>query len=794
MSNLSPALPQQTPESVAKRVRSLREAIAHHDRLYYEEARQEITDQEYDALLRDLRELEALHPSQRSADSPTQRVAGRPLQGFSPVRHRAPMLSLDNVYSEAELLEFHARLQRGLEGAHFQLCVEPKVDGVAISLRYERGRLEVAATRGDGTTGDDVTRNVTTIASIPTHLGSSVPSWMEVRGEIYLPKETFVRLNQARAEAGEEEFANPRNAAAGTLKLLDPAIVAERGLEAIFYSVGGDDLPFSSHAEMFSWLEKIGFRTSELRWMAATPQEALAAIRDLDQVRHSLAYETDGAVLKVDSFAQREQLGYTAKAPRWAMAFKYQPERAETLLRAITIQVGRTGVLTPVAELEPVQLSGTTVSRATLHNQEEIERKDIRLGDTVLVEKAGEIIPAVVRVNLEKRPPGTQPYSLFEAVQGCCPSCGGSILRRPGFVAWRCENLSCPAQAVSRLTHFAGRKALDIEGLDDAVARRMVETGLARSPMDLFYLNLPTLANLELDPAILSDGRLSKPRRLGEKKATLLLEAVARARKMPLHRWLLALGIPQIGESAAREVARLHSRFSDLVASPLVDKIAEAGELDAWLKTHPLRRSGEPLSPEEKARRQVRHAADKPRLKSLQAEIKTLSISPEFGGVAAASLRDFFNSAAGIEITRRLQELGMDPCSETFTASSPAAPDSPFAQRTWVITGTLSRSRDEIAEQLRSLGARVAGSVSAKTDFVLAGESAGSKLEKAESLGVRVVDEATFAKMLQTVHEAQDAPSSEKDAPSTQKEARLPSKASPLEMDLPLWQAHKDPP
>jgi DNA ligase (NAD+) len=743
--------------SAAERASVLRDQINHHNRLYYQEARQEISDQEFDALLRELRELEEKYPELRTEDSPTQQVGGKPLEAFEQVAHRTPMLSLDNTYSETELRDFCTRVSKGLGGESFTLVVEPKVDGVAISLLYENGKLQTAVTRGDGQRGDDVTQNVRTIRSIPTSLPPPAPDWIEIRGEIYLPKETFGRLNTERAEAGEDEFANPRNAAAGTLKLLDPQIVARRGLDAVFYAANGDTLPFGTHLAMFAYLTAAGFKVSERRWEARSPEDAVEAIHALDGIRHDFAYETDGAVLKVDSFSQRETLGFTSKFPRWAMAYKYQPERSETLLRDITIQVGRTGVLTPVAELEPVFLSGSTVSRATLHNQEEIERKDIRIGDTVLVEKAGEIIPAVLQVNLSKRPDGSKRFSLPDHVNHCCPSCGGPISQRPGFVAWRCENFSCPAQAVTRMTHFAGRKALDLEGLDDAVARKLVDTGLATSVLDLFQLTVEDLANLALDPAILSDGRMSKPRRFGEKKASLLVASLERAKTQPLNRWVFAMGIPQIGESAAREASRLHRTMADIAESRLISQIAELGSMDTWCKEHPVRPKNEVLSGEEQAHRRKQHEEFKPLIADLREKVGPYAVSPELGGVAAASLRDFFASPGGRQVLERLATLGINPQSDNYAPLPPEpSGDSPFAGTTWVITGTLSKPREEFSEILLRRGAKVAGSVSKKTGFLLAGEAAGSKLDKARELGVRIVSEAEFSKMLDSEDSAHE--------------------------------------
>ena len=445
-----------------RRIAQLREEIEEHNRRYYEEAAPTIEDREYDALYRELVDLETRFPQFASPDSPTQRVGGKPLEAFAQVTHRVPMLSLDNTYSEEEIGDFYRRMQKLLPNEKIPVVVEPKVDGVAVSLLYEKGRLKYAATRGDGTVGDDITQNVRTIKTVPAQLKGSAPDLLEVRGEVYMDKKGFAKLNAERVEAGLPEFANPRNSAAGSLKQLDPAMAAKRPLGIILYGTGAvEGAALEKHSALFPFLKKLGLPTSERWWVADSIEEILKAIRELDRVRHDFVYQTDGAVVKVDSFAQREALGFTAKSPRWAIAYKYAAERVETKLHDILIQVGRTGVLTPVAALEPVIVSGSRVSRATLHNQEEIERKDIRIGDTVLLEKAGEVIPAVVGVRTDLRSGKEKKFRMPTT----CPECGSKLVKDPEQVAIRCVNSQCPKQLKRRIEHFASRGAMDIEGL-----------------------------------------------------------------------------------------------------------------------------------------------------------------------------------------------------------------------------------------------------------------------------------------------------------------------------------------
>ncbi len=665
-----------TTSSVSSRVRKLREEIARHDRLYYAEAAPEISDRDYDALLRELQDLEAAHPELQTTDSPTRRVAGQPLEGFTPVQHLVPMQSLDNTYSMEEADAFLARVEKLLPGLPLRWTIEPKVDGVALSLTYRDGQLERAATRGDGTTGDDVTQNIRTIRSIPLQLAGPAPALLEVRGEVYLPKKKFAALNDEREREGEAPFANPRNAAAGSLKLLDPAMVARRGLNAVFYGLGaieGGSGP-ETQAGLLPWLEQAGLPVVPKFWTADDAEGVRAAIAALDERRHDFPFETDGAVIKLDDFRRRAQAGSTAKAPRWAMAFKYEAERVRTRLNAITVQVGRTGALTPVAELEPVVVAGSRVARATLHNEEEITRKDIRIGDWVFVEKAGEVIPAVVGVDTAARTGAERIFCMPDT----CPSCGTEVFRDPDLTAVRCLNPDCPAQIRRRLEHFAARGAMDIEGLGEAMVDQFVTAGLVKSLPDIYALDPAAVAALE---------------RMAEKSTANLLAGIEGSKTQPLWRLLFGLGILHVGAAAAR---KLSGRFHTL------DSLAGA-------------------------------------------ETAELETTEDVGTVMAQSIRDFFRLPHNRELVTALRQHGLN-FGERDERTAPTA--QPLAGETWVLTGTLSRPRDEMAEQIRRHGGTVSGSVSKKTSFVLAGEEAGSKLEKAVKLGVAVVDEAELQRRL----------------------------------------------
>lgn len=711
----------------AKRIEQLRNEIRKYDRLYYEEAAPIISDREYDRLYKELVDLETQFPDLVTPDSPTQRVGGKPLKAFEQVSHLIPMLSLDNTYSEEEVKNFYARIQRLLPNEKIPVVIEPKVDGVAVSLVYENGRLRQAATRGDGNVGDDITQNIRTIRSVPERLHGATPQLLEARGEVYMDKHGFEKLNDERRKAGLPLFANPRNAAAGSLKQLDPAIVAKRPLGVVLYGTGATrGVDVDAHSEIFALLKKLGLPITERWWVAESVEEILDAIHELDGIRNKFAYQTDGAVVKVDSFAQRERLGFTAKSPRWAIAYKYEAERAETRLKDIVVQVGRTGILTPVAVLEPILVSGSTVGRATLHNEDEIKRKDIRIGDTVVIEKAGEVIPAVVEVVKSKRPRDAKPFEFAKHIHGKCPVCGGPIRRDPQFVAWRCENLQCPAQTTRRVEFFAARSALDIESVGGIVADKLVERGLVREPLDLFELKLEQLAKLNL-------GTDEEPRVFGEKNATKAIRAIERARVLPLSRWLFALAIPDVGRTTATQLARFHETIEDVATSPLLRDV---------LQYHAKREEKEDAR--EIADRLVQAGFAKPSKSKAE---KGRGVTTEVGPVVAKSVLNFFASAAGKEILQRVRQLRIQPKSEKVSAKKAAK--LPLAGKAFVLTGTLpSMTREEATDRIEALGGHVSGSVSKKTDYVLAGAEPGSKLDKAKDLGVRVIDESEFQKML----------------------------------------------
>src|SRR5436309_3192888 len=724
----------------AKRIAQLRDEIRKHDRRYYEEAAPTISDREYDRLYKELVDLEAKFSDLVTPASPTQRVGGKPLQAFAQIPHRVPMLSLDNTYSEDEVANFYKRITRLLPDEEIPVVIEPKVDGVAVSVMYENGKLKYAATRGDGSVGDEITQNIKTIRSVPHQLRGAAPKVFEVRGEAYLDKDGFKKLNKEREAAGLPLFANPRNAAAGSLKHLDPKIAARRPLGMVFYGTGAvEGADVDLHSKIFPLFKKLGLPTHENWWLADSVEKVLDAIRELDRIRHDFPYETDGAVIKVDALAQRERLGFTAKSPRWAIAYKYPAARVETKLLDIIVQVGRTGILTPVAMLEPVVVSGSTVSRATLHNEDEIKRKDIRIGDTVVIEKAGEVIPAVVEVVKSKRPRNAKPFDFLKHIHGKCPVCGGEVRRDPQFVAWRCENLHCPAQTTRRVEFFAARGALDIESVGGIVADKLVERGLVREPLDLFELKVEQLAKLNL-------GTEESPRVFGEKNAIKAVEALDRARTSPLSRWLYALAIPDVGKTTAMDLSRFHDTLNDVANSLLLQDVADYEEKKK--QANELRRK------DPQAYHVLRNdlAEIRDRLiktgfakQSKTKHVKGSGIVTEIGPVVSKSVLDFFASATGKRILQRLKDLDIQPKSEKVSLRKAA--ELPLAGKTFVLTGTLpSMAREEAREKIEALGGHVTGSVSKKTDYVVAGREPGSKFDKAKELGISILNEAEFRK------------------------------------------------
>lgn len=734
-----------TPAEVQKRIHALRAQVAHHDELYYRRAKPEVSDFDYDQLKRELADLEEKYPQFATADSPTQKVGDDRVQGFREVEHRQKMLSLDNTYNETELRAFHARLTRLLGTDDLRYTVEPKIDGLAVSLTYEDGRLVRAVTRGKGDKGDDVTANALTIATLPRTLsaaGGKPPRVVEVRGEIYLTAAEFERINAERAAAGEDLYANPRNLAAGTIKLLDPAEVARRKLDIVLYGLGyREPEVVRSQSELHEKIRAWGLPGVERIWHARGIDEAWTAIGELDQLRRRFAYGTDGAVVKLDDFDQQRETGATDKAPRWAIAYKFKPDTARTRLRAITIQVGKTGILSPVAELEPVFLAGSTISRATLHNEDEIRRKDIRVGDLVEIEKAGEVIPAVLQSFPAERPAGAEEFDLRAAVGGHCPVCGGKIARvevaaeDAQGVAWKCQNYDCRAQRAGRLGFFCSRRALAIDGVGGVVAAKLVELDLVRDPPDLYDVALETLATLNL-------GTAEEPRVFGEKNATKIVAAREAARALPLEKWLYALSVPDVGESTARELGRRHRNFGELAGSELLKTVLKKAELLERRELEaPASRKNPAKSDEDKARRKELCA-------QLDAEIAALDAGPlaglpgEVGPSVAASALEFFSSVPGKRLLVKLHKLGIDPQGTVAVAGV-------FTGKTLVLTGTLPTMKREEAEQkILAAGGKVSGSVSKKTSYVLAGADAGSKLEKAQALGVPVIDEAEFLRLV----------------------------------------------
>ncbi len=738
-----------TPAEAQTRIAQLRTEVARHDELYYRQAQPLVSDLDYDQLKRELADLETQFPQFASAASPTTQVGDDRSEGFQTYRHRQPMQSLDNTYSEAELREFHARLVKLLEREDLAYVVEPKIDGLAVSVTYEKGRLVRAVTRGNGVEGDDITANALTIRSLPRQLKATaaapVPDVIEVRGEIFMTLAEFQRINAEREEAGEALYANPRNLAAGTVKQLDAAEVARRKLEIVLYGLGfcepASALP-ATQAEFHGRVRAWGLPTVERFWSVRGVDEVWAAVQELDRLRDTFAYATDGAVVKLDLLQLQREAGSTSKAPRWAMAYKFAAQRAETRLNAITIQVGRTGVLTPVAELEPVQLAGTTVARATLHNRDEIARKDIRVGDWVQVEKAGEIIPAVVAVNVQRRTPECVPYVFPDR----CPACGTAVVQLEGEVAMRCPNVACPAQIIGRLDYVAGRSVLDIEELGGAVAEKLVEKGLVRDLFDLFRLSPELLARLERSDStgVKKSGEARKAPEVGERNARRILEAIDRTRSLDLSRWILAMQIRDVGTTTAQDLAALHGNLSALVNSsvlPLVVRRADAVQERTEMTPHSRKRP--PKSEQERRERGERTRILDDEILKLDEQLKGFAHADRIGPEVARSTLAFFASELGRGFVAKLQELGINPSYSRIEKAGV------FSGKVFVLTGKLpSLTRDQAASEILAAGGSVSDSISKNTSFLLAGSDAGKKLEKARKLGVSVIDEASFFEML----------------------------------------------
>ena len=810
--------PRVTHAEAKKRHTELAFQIQVSDHAYYVDGRQIITDYEYDRLFDELQQLEKKFPDLVTPESPTQRVGGAPSEKFARVKHLVPMLSLDKIQASdsptkdempdrnqrnrlqdentlAELRAWDATIRKHLGRDKVQYIIEPKVDGVSIGVHYRDGKLALGVTRGDGAAGDDITANLKTVRGIPLELNlKHPPALLEVRGEAYISIKDFDALNAKFAAEGEKPFPNARNATAGTLKQLDPKFVAQRPVRAVFYATGAvDGIEFQTHSEMLEALGKFGLPTQKLWWVCDGIEEVLKVYRDQiiahydedKDLRRQLPYEIDGIVLKVNTLADWPRIPGRSRAPGYAIVHKPMPwiTPAETILNAITVQVGRTGVLTPVAELEPVFVQGSTVARATLHNEDEIRRKDIRIGDTVVVRKAGMVIPEIFEVVKTKRPPGAQEFDLFKHVGGKCPACGGPIAKdkiktakgsreerevseakkdlftsdpfppsQPSRdtasdeeVAWRCQNIAgCPAQLTRRVEYFAQRKALDLESLGGIVAEKLVERGLVKEPLDLFNLKLEVLGKLNL-------GTDDEPRTFGEKNTTKILDALQRAKTAPLSRWIHALAIADVGEATAKQLAATHESLEALAGSEVLRDIRDLGAKESErAETSPRSRKNPPKDEKEKTAREKRNAELKAEIAEIESRVEAGGLKAklvEVGPVAAASVLDFFASAAGKKVLAGIRELGIKPVSEK--AAIAATTKGVFNGKTFVLTGTLpTLTREEATAKIEALGGKVTGSVSKKTDFVLAGAEAGSKLTKAQELGVKILDEAAFLKLL----------------------------------------------
>jgi len=662
--------------NVEKEIEALRSEIEHHNDLYYQKEAPEISDYEFDQLLERLKALEAEHPELVTPDSPTQRIGGK-ADSLRPFRHTVPLMSLDNSYSLDDLKAFTERCEKLAEGRKLDYVAELKIDGLSVALHYENGLLATGATRGDGTVGDDVTQNVKTIKKIPLRLKVDSPPHAEVRGEVFISRSQFQNINAELEMRGDKTFANARNSASGTLRMLDSAVVASRRLDMFPYDVfRGNHKMFPTHWENFTWLEKNGFHVNPNRALCANYDELAAFIDQMETKRDGLDYEIDGVVVKVNSTSLQDEFGTTTKAPRWAIAYKYPARQATTKLLDIGIQVGRTGALTPVAHLEPVLLAGTTVARASLHNEDEIKRLDIKIGDTVLIEKSGEIIPQVLQVVPSKRVGSEREFEFPKS----CPVCGFDAVRPEGEAVRRCVNPDCPAKIKGRIGYFASRKAMDIEGLGDVLINTLVDSGMVKDVADLYSLKLSDISNLE---------------RKAEKSASKLIEQIEASKQHGLQRLLYGIDIRHVGERYAKILANNYRS---------VDRLAEAS-------------------------------------------VEELDAIPEIGLTVAESVYEWFRNLRNVELIDRLKVAGVKL--ETDSTST-AKLDERFVGKTFVLTGTLeSLTRDQASKLIEERGGRVSSSVSKKTDYLLAGSEAGSKLAKAESLAIDVLDEVTFKSMLE---------------------------------------------
>ena len=658
-------------------IQRLREEIRRHDRLYYTLNKPAISDREYDLLVKALQKLEAEFPEFTTEDSPTQRVSGEPVKEFPTVEHMVPMLSMDNTYSPAEIREFDKRVKKNLPGEKIEYVVELKIDGASISLLYEDGLFVRGATRGDGEKGDDVSSNLKTIRSIPLRFRPKVgdpPKVLEVRGEVYMPRGSFLRLNDEKQKNGEELFANPRNAAAGSLKLLDPRLTAKRQLDILVYGVGQfEQVDLKSQYSTIEYLRECGFRVSQHVKKLSSLEGVIDYCNEWEKKKDDLDYDIDGMVLKVNSFAQQRRLGVTSKSPRWMIAYKFPAERKATILKDIIVQVGRTGALTPVALLEPVHVSGTTVTRSTLHNMDEIARLDVRIGDMVIIEKSGEIIPKVIKVLIEKRTGHEKNFDMPKK----CPVCGSGVVRFRGEVALRCNNISCSAQVKERILHFASRRAMDIEGMGEALVDQLVEKRFVKDYGDIYYLKKEHLADLE---------------RMAEKSAQNLVNAIEKSKNNDLSRLIFALGIRHVGEHASWVLANQYGS---------IDRVLSLSEGD-------------------------------------------LESTDEVGPVMANSINYFFRNKHNLAVLKKLKDAGVNMQQAIITKR-----DAGLSGKTIVITGVLKDyTRDEAQRLIRGSGGNASSSISRTTDFVLAGENPGSKLDKAKQLGIKIIDEKEFKRMV----------------------------------------------